>query len=481
MGAASARPHLRGLILVLGVLFVAGLAVVSVTGAAPSALSEAGETPAIGSTYEPEILGIPYGIYMPPAWEQTSTYGYNSDVVATAPRTLYTTGSRRTGTSVDLHLAKYVDGTLAWERLYDGPAQGTDVGAAIAARGAAIYTAGYRTTLRGDRDLLLVRWDSAGKRIWVRAYDSGSRMDDWATDVAVDADGNVTVIGVSYKPTTGHDWVVVSYKPDGTRRYVQRYDGPSHLDDQPAKMLIDSAGSIYVAGRSYSAKSGSDALVAKYSKTGTRLWTRRHNGTANDWDAAKSLRARPGGGVYVAGDTVSLDTGYDGLLLAYTAAGTRLFAAHDCGDTEPMGQTFNDLEVLPGGDIICGGLEWSPETTSDRFYAIYSSTGELLERVSEYGEGHEQITHMAKDGQGGVYLTGDVTSDFGITIFTERIRAGGTNWRSDWPGMFVLRGSDAEQLSQPLFSPAAIATKGVNAYIVGTSQDGSTVVLGYVY
>jgi hypothetical protein len=468
---------------------VAGLAVASVTGAAPTSAAEAGETPAIGSIYEPEILGVSYGIWMRATWEQTSGGGRNEDVVATALRTVYTTGYRN-GTSPDVHLAKYVDGTLAWERLYDGPAQGTDEGTAIAARGAALYTAGYRTTLRGDQDLLLIRWDSAGKRVWVRAYDSGSRLDDWATDVAVDSDGNVTVIGASFTPTGGRDWVVVSYRPDGTRRWVQRYDGPAHLDDTPNQMLIDSAGSIYIAGQSDSATNGCDAFIAKYAKTGTRLWTRRYNGSANGTDQAFSLRLRPGGGVYVAGHTESADTGMDGLLLAYTAAGTRLFATHESDGADVTSQNFNDLEVLPGGDIICGGGEWSRVTdTSVRFYAIYSPTGKLLERVSQYGEGQdwvysegqESITHMAKDGQGGVYLTGYVETDFGAWISTERICVGGTTWRSQSPGTFVLRASDTEQLSEPRYYPTAIASRGVNAYIVGWGQDGTAVVLGYVY
>jgi hypothetical protein len=480
MGSASARPHLRGLILVLGVLLVAGLAVASVTGAAPTSGAEAGETPAIGTVYKPEVLGIPYGIWIPATWEQTSSGGGIEDVVATAPRTVYTTGSRW-GVSSDLHLAKYVDGTLAWERLYDGPAHDLDEGTAIAARGAALYTAGYRTTLRGDTDLLLIRWDSSGKRVWMRAYDSGSLLDDWATDVAVDSDGNVTVIGASYAPAGGRDWVVVSYRPDGTRRWVQRYDGPAHLDDTPNKMLIDSAGSIYIAGQSDSASNDCDAFIAKYAKTGTRLWTRRYKGSANRTDQAFSLRLRPGGGVYVAGHTESTDTGVDGLLLAYTAAGTRLFAVVETGGHTVAGytQSFADLEVLPGGDIICGGSDFTD--TVDRFYAIYSPAGELRDRVSQYGARLEAITRIAKDGQGGVYLTGPKETDVGPTIFTERVCAGGTNWRSDWPDIFVLRASDTEQLSQAPYYPTAIATRGVNAYIVGSSMDGSTVVLGYVY
>ena len=69
----------------------------------------------------------------------------------------------------------------------------------------------------------------------------------------------------------GSDWVVISYKADGTRRWVARYDGPAHLTDEAARMVVDSSGNVYVAGYSDSAANGHDALVAKYSKAGDRL------------------------------------------------------------------------------------------------------------------------------------------------------------------------------------------------------------------
>jgi len=414
---------------------------------------------------------VPVGLSISPTWEQTSADGRNNDALATALRTVYTTGQRVAGASDDLHLAKYVGGALSWERRYDGPAHGGDEGKALAARGSAVYTAGSRATLRGDTDLLLVRWNSAGDRVWVRAYDSGTRLDDYATDVAVDGDGNVTVIGVSSTPATGQDWVVISYKADGTRRWVRRYDGPAHLEDAPAKMLLDSAGRIYIAGSSDSALNGTDAFVAKYSATGSRLWVKRFNGTADSADRALALRARPGGGVYVAGSTNSLDTGEDGLLLAYTAAGSRLFVARDTDGLEITDQRFNDLEVLPGGDIICGGAEWSPTTeTLDRFYATFSPAGERRERAAEHGEWSEEITALAKDGQGGVYLTGTMGTEAGTMIATQRVCAGGTEWRSEWPSAPGTH-----------YEATAIATRGVNAFIVGHGEDGSQVVIAHVY
>ncbi|MBN2204936.1 MAG: hypothetical protein JW767_07935, partial [Thermoleophilia bacterium] len=440
--------------------------------------------PAITET-TPESLGFSAGA-ITPTWYQ-SVGGMDlagdaaADAVATGLRTVYVAGYV-TAVGRDLSLVKYVDGVEAWTRIYDAPAHGSDEALAVAARGTAIYTAGYRTTLRGDRDLLLIRWDRSGNRVWARAYDSGNRGFDSASDVAVDSDGNVTVIGASTSATGSSDWVAISYKADGTRRWVQRYDGPAHLTDEAARMLVDSSGNVYVVGFSYSAANGRDALVAKYSKAGARLWVRRYNGEGDGVDDAYSLRARPGGGVYVAGITYRPTTGYDGLLLAFTAGGTRLFASADWGGWSTNiaeAQAYLDLEVLPGGDILCGGYDerYTDGYAMDRYRAVFRPTGDVLMQMWDFSAGSwsEWITDLAKDGQGGVYVTGTyATSATASQIYTQRVRAGGTAWGSRWPAAPGFKDE-----------PAAIAVSGVNAYVVGrhyvTATDYDQALLGYVY
>ncbi|MBN2205333.1 MAG: hypothetical protein JW767_09960, partial [Thermoleophilia bacterium] len=284
-------------------------------------------------------------------------------------------------------------------------------------------------------------------------------------------DGNVIVVGSSHRPATGWDWVVLSYRADGTRRWVQRYDGPSHLDDKPAKMLIDSRDRIYVAGVSRSAVRYDDALLVKYSQSGSRLWAKRFDGSADHADAARSLCARPGGGVYVCGYTSSIGTGVNGLLLAYSGAGSRLFTTvEDRYDASTSTQVFQDVAVRRGGEIVCGGFDQLSGPDTDVLYGFYSPEGSLRWLTHWYSDWNDQLTALARDGQGGVYLTGTYGTASGPQVFTQHLCAGGTDWYCLWPSVPSVG-----------HEPMAIAVNGVNAYVVGSNGAGDRFVVGHVY
>lgn len=472
MSSASRRPRPKIVILVIPALLVVAAVAATLPGASPPAVADAADA-VVTAPEEPQKLGVSF-TDVAPTWALTADTvprDAASDIVAVAQRTVYTTGYTFPATQ-DLRLSKYVDGALRWQRTYDGPAHGDDCGMAVAARGKAIYTAGFRTTKSGTLDVLLIRWNSSGDRVWTRTYDKGGG-DDSANDVAVDGDGNVVVVGAS-EPTAGADpdWVVIGYRPDGTRRYVRRYDGPSHLGDVAGRLAIDGARRVYVAGYSTSAKNDRDALVRKFSATGAVLWTKRFDGTAHAQDGAYSLRLRPGGGVYVCGETGSVGTGTDGLLLAYTSAGSRVLTVRDPGflpDMKP--QAFYDLEVMPGGDVICGGFD-QLAASMDGYMAIYSPSGEMHGKMWEpRSDWRDAIISLAKDSQGGVYLTGTLgTGATSSQIWTMRIREGGTSWVSTWP-------------ASPATSHESTATAvyGVNAYVAGFDGQYDEVTLGHVY
>ncbi|MBN2205081.1 MAG: hypothetical protein JW767_08680 [Thermoleophilia bacterium] len=481
--------RLKHLALILTTVLVAAPAVLLLGDAPPAHVARAaGEelsdevlsitetvTPDGVVTTGPEQLEMDLGA-IAPTWSATgdpSTWDDASDVIATGLRTVYVVGAAENELRLNLRLTKYgSSGEVVWSRLYDGPAHGWDVGTALAARGGAVYTAGTRDPIGDDEaDVLLVRWDTAGNRVWVRSYDSGFHLRDEAVDVVVDGDGNVTVLGRSSRPTTGDDWVLVSYRPDGTRRWVRRYDGPSHLEDQPIALVADSAGRLYATGHSRSASNADDVLVLKYSQAGTRLWAKRYDGSGHGSDRASALHLRPGGGVHVVGRTGTVTNGQDALLLSYTGSGSRAFVVVESGWDPPDFQRFTDLEVLPDGRILCvgadqlfGGWDW--------FWAFYDADGVRQGRGARGTVYNESLVCVRRDRQGGIYYVGSWETATGTQCRVERSCAGGAQWMCGWPAAAT---TDQEVRS--------LAVSGVNVYVVGYEYESipNQFVLGFVY
>lgn len=80
----------------------------------------------------------------------------------------------------------------------------------------AVYTCGFVNTASSGKDLILVKFDSAGVQQWVASYDFNS-LDDRARGLYVDGSGNVFVTGFSQGTSSGKDIVTIKYNSSGTQ------------------------------------------------------------------------------------------------------------------------------------------------------------------------------------------------------------------------------------------------------------------------
>ena len=124
--------------------------------------------------------------------------------------------------------------------------------------------------------------------------------------------------------TTGEDYVTVAYDAStGAKVWTKRYNGPAN-DFDAALAVATSASEVFVTGTSNGTTSGGDyATVAYDASTGAKLWVARYNGPGNDWDAGTAVVASPDGSkVFVTGSstgTTGGDTAADIATLAYAA------------------------------------------------------------------------------------------------------------------------------------------------------------------
>jgi hypothetical protein len=177
----------------------------------------------------------------------------------------------------------YAPGAPIWLRTqgtYVRPASCWDV--AGGPGGTIVQTGWIENKSQTNQDILVMKTDAAGHRLFTQTLNGRQNHDDWGTSVASDRWGNVFVAGaIGVSPTNWADLVVIKYGPSGKRLWVRTYDGPAHLPDTGAMLRVDAQGAVYVAATSYVTASQRGIVLMKFDATGHRKWLVRFDPVKN--------------------------------------------------------------------------------------------------------------------------------------------------------------------------------------------------------
>jgi len=177
----------------------------------------------------------------------------------------YVTGeSLQPSTDYDVLTAAFnAEGTLLWQDLVHGEGD-FDRGRAIAAHpaGGAVVCGSIRR-LPWNEDVITIRYDSTGNRMWTRTFEVSTGSYDVGKVIAVDADGNTLVGGGTSAFGGGLDYLVLKYDPDGNLLWQAHYDGLGGLHDTPADVATDALGNVVVTGSSDGSDGFGDVVTLK--------------------------------------------------------------------------------------------------------------------------------------------------------------------------------------------------------------------------
>jgi len=238
---------------------------------------------------------------------------------------------------------------------------------------------------------------------WIRRYNGPWNDYDYASAVAVDPLGNVYVTGYSWGSGTAYDYATIKYAPNGDTLWVRLYNGPRNDHDYANALTLDSAGNVYVTGRSEGSGTYYDYATIKHAPNGDTLWVRRYNAPGDNRDEARAIAVDKSGNVYVTGAA----NGYFATI-KYAPNGDTLWVRLETGFTGGGGGA-NDLAVDEVGNVHVTG--WvSPRSYIEDYVTIkYSPNGETLWSNHYDGTGFyskDRANALAVDYSGNVYVTG---------------------------------------------------------------------------
>lgn len=342
-----------------------------------------------------------------------NTIDWAQDMVLDNSGNAYVTGfGNNTGTGKDYVTVKYnPQGIPLWVKTYNGEENGGDYSFAIALDGQNnVYVTG-----RSDRggttysDITTIKYNSEGVQQWVTHYDAGFNGLDEACGITVDNQGNVYVVGKTYRTATNPDIVVVKYNSSGVVQWGKVYNGPGNYIDYGHSVAVDGSGNVIICGVSVGANSGSDFVTIKYNSAGVEQWLARYNGPDNQSDYAQVVKVDAAGNVYVTGATSSASSSSDYLTVKYSPAGEQRWLRTYNGIGN-LGDNATAMVLDNLGNVYVTGKSVGTISVIDSNYAtIMYNTDGVQKWVAIY-KGPDNSVDVARaitlDNSGNVYVTG---------------------------------------------------------------------------
>jgi len=342
-------------------------------------------------------------------------------------------------------------------------------------------TTQYRGSATGDLDghkvtLALLMMPT----FFMGTVQAGTPGNDEGSGIARDVDGNLYIVGNTYglmsaasNSNAGYsDVFVTKYDKTGLWQWSSQLGtaGP----DFGYGITVDSRGNAYVTGGTptgldgNTSNGGVDAFVVKFDTDGRKLWTRQLGTAGNDFGTR--IADDKNGSLYITGYTDGAFTGFTNAGL-YDAFVIKLASATGATQwTQQFGSAGNDdgsgLAVDAAGSVYAAGytdgdLGGTNAGWTDVFAVkLDPATGALLWKRQFGSSESEDLSGLAVDGSGNLYLVGSTYGDL-----VANGNADATFMTSD--AYVVKYGADGTRVWTKQFGTT------VNDWATGVAVDGS--------
>lgn len=352
-------------------------------------------------------------------WEQTigggmmaSDDGY--DVIADAEGNFVVVGATGAAEGVasgkDGWARRYSPmGGTYWTVTHTGPGGGDDQlhGVVLDVDGSA-YVGGYHRAADDTNDAVVRKIDTFGADAWTSTFDAPDATSTIVQAVAIDAEGDVLVVGYANVTAAGRDAVLRKYTPDGTAVWTRTYGGDALGHDLAYDVTTTTNGSLYVVGYETVDGEGRNMWLGKYDTDGNLLWSRGYNGIASLDDQLVGVTAGPDDEVYVCGYESSVDIPWHSFVRRYDADGNIQWTDEFLGETAEGAHCYG-IALAPNGDLVTTGGEIDT-MIRDVMLRRYTGDGEIRwgRHIAGGAMGPDYGRSIAIDDTGLIYVTGSI-------------------------------------------------------------------------
>jgi hypothetical protein len=285
------------------------------------------------------------------------------------------------------------NGSLAWQRIWNGSTVRGLGRTAVALAGGFVYVTGVSTD--NGNDAVLLKFDAAGTLVWERTW--GGASSEESLSVAAAPDGSAYIAGTttSFGPSSG-GLFIVKFDPAGTLVWQTVADGAAGNG-----VAVAPDGSVYAVGTVGRAQIGNfDLLVLKISSSGDLVWRRAYT-TGDVADPRGGVATSADGSVVAAGAVQSIKAGsadIAALIVKFDASGTLVFDKQFDGRVSETAEGVAVDQV--DGTIFVAGTTTSFGAGSQDAYVLHlQPTGKkLLDAVTWGGPAQEEGAGVAVSG-----------------------------------------------------------------------------------
>jgi hypothetical protein len=343
---------------------------------------------------------------------------------------------------------------VAWTPLYLGATTDRDaLFSAARGPGGSLYVCGTSDQSQAQSRLYVAKYDAQHAVVWQTAYRPPGTLSATGSFVAVDSAGNAFVAGSGWDGAQ-NDLVVAKFSPTGTLLWSAQRNGTGSYEGAGG-LAVARDGSVYVGDAGWG---GPQVFVVKYDADadpaqpgkGLELWSHPLTGAGSSPSVAAYALALDGAGnVYMAGERSSATAGNNAFVLKLSPAGSRRWLR--TWDGSAHGTDTAEHLVVQGRVVCVAGNTASKRRQADAVVLSYS-TGGHLRWARTWDDGTRQadnVADMRLDGAGNAYAATNawLTGNRQKIFLSKYAPSGRLVWQKGYRGTTGEFGPDASGLA----------------------------------